>query len=121
MSLGPGLVLIWVGYVAVPAWLQIDGPRWFEPPWLLAQLLLAGGIAWGVDALRRRLQQPVLADDGKRRSSIARPVKQDKQRPARPAQEQKQADSPTELLQRARSKRRRRDDPEQDIIMLELD
>jgi hypothetical protein len=121
LSLGPGLVLIWAGYVAVPAWLQIDGPRWFEPPWLLAQLLLAGGIAWSVDALRRRLQQPILADGGKRRSFAAQQVEQQMRQSDQPAQAQKQVVSPTELLQKARSKRRRRDDPEQDIIMLELD
>lgn len=120
LSLGPGLVLIWGGYVAVPAWLQLDGPRWFEPPWLLAQILLAGGVAWVVDALRRWLQQPVLANDGQRHSP-ARSVKQEKRQSVRSTQVQKQVDSPDELLQQARTKRRRRDDPEEDIIMLELD
>jgi hypothetical protein len=120
LSLGPGLVLIWVGYVAVPAWLQVEGPGWIDPPWLLAQLLLAGGIAWSVDALRRRLQQPVLADSGKRRPYV-HSVKSEKPQSGRPAQAQKQADSPDELLQRVKPKRRGRDDAEQDIIMLELD
>ena len=120
LSLGPGLVLIWLGYVVVPAWLQIDGPRWAEPPWLPAQLLLAGGIAWGVDALRRRLQQPVLLGEEKHRPLVAHPVKPEPRRSDRAAEAQEQAASPIELLQNARSKRRRRDDPE-DIIMLELD
>jgi hypothetical protein len=58
-SLGPGLLLIWAAYVAVPSWLRVDGPRWFDPLWLPAQVLWAGVIAWCLDAVVRYLQRPV--------------------------------------------------------------
>jgi hypothetical protein len=116
LSLGPGLVMIWAGYVAVPTWLQVNGPTWFEPLWLPAQLLMAGGMAWSVDALRRHLQRPVLADEAKPAAQSM--IGQDE--PAT-AQAHKRVVAPDELLRRARPRRRRRNDGDQDIIMLELD
>jgi hypothetical protein len=118
LSLGPGVIVIWAGYVAVPTWLRVDGPRWFAPLWLPAQLLLAAGVAWSVDALRRRLQRPVLAGDVR---PSPRSIKRGKPEPVKPEQAQERAVGPAELLKRARSERRRRDDSDQDIIMLELD
>jgi hypothetical protein len=59
LSLGPGLMLIWAGYVALPSWLQVEGPRWFDPPWLPAQVVWAGLVAWCLDGLLRYLHRPV--------------------------------------------------------------
>jgi hypothetical protein len=59
LSLGPGLVLIWAGYVAVPFWLQVAGPRWRDPAWLPALVLLSGFVAWCLDGLVRYLHRPV--------------------------------------------------------------
>lgn len=59
LSLAPGLVAIWAGYVAVPSWLQVPGPRWLDPAWLPAQVVLAGAMALGLDGLLRYLQQPL--------------------------------------------------------------
>jgi len=61
LSLVPGLVVIWTGYVAVPSWLQVPGPRWLLPLWLPAQVVLAGVMALGIDGLLRYLQQPMMA------------------------------------------------------------
>jgi len=61
LSLVPGLVLIWAGYAAVSSWLQVEGPRWLDPLWLPAQVVLAGGFALGLDGLVRYLRQPILA------------------------------------------------------------
>jgi hypothetical protein len=59
LSLVPGLIVIWAGFVAVPSWLQVPGPRWLDPLWLPAQIVLAGVVALGVDGLLRYLQQPL--------------------------------------------------------------
>jgi hypothetical protein len=61
LSLGPGILMLWAGYVAVPSWLQIEGPRWFDPLWLPAQIVLAGIVTWGLDGLVRYLNQPIVA------------------------------------------------------------
>ena len=61
LSLVPGVVVIWAGYVAVPSWLQMPGPRWLVPLWLPAQVVLAGAMALGIDGLLRHLQQPMMA------------------------------------------------------------
>ena len=61
LSLVPGMVLIWAGYAAVSSWLQVEGPRWLDPLWLPAQIVLAGGFALGLDGLMRYLRQPILA------------------------------------------------------------
>ena len=61
LSLGPGLWLIWAGYVAVPSWLQIEGPRWFVPRSLPAQVVWAGAVAWALDSLVQYLRRPVIA------------------------------------------------------------
>jgi hypothetical protein len=59
LSLGPGLLLIWAGYVAIPSWLRIEGPGWLEPRWLPAHVVWVGLAAWVVDGLLRALHQPV--------------------------------------------------------------
>ena len=63
LSLGPGLLLIWVGYVALPAWLRMEGPGWLDPPRLPAQLVWVGLVAWGLDGLLHYLHRPVSPDD----------------------------------------------------------
>jgi hypothetical protein len=70
LSLGPGLLLIWAGYVAIPSWLSIEGPGWFEPRWLLAHVLWVGLVAWGLDGLLRALHRPVSPDGWSTRSSV---------------------------------------------------
>ena len=50
-----------MGYVAVPSWLQVVGPRWLEPRWLAVQVLLAGTVAWVLDGLVCYLSQPLKA------------------------------------------------------------
>jgi hypothetical protein len=60
LSLGPGVLLIWAGYAAVPSWLRVGVVRWFDPPWLPAQVLWAAGVVWCLDGLLRYLQRPVL-------------------------------------------------------------
>ena len=59
LSLGLGLLLIWAGYVALPYWLRIEGPGWFDPPRLPAQLLWVGLVAWGLDGLLHYLHRPL--------------------------------------------------------------
>jgi hypothetical protein len=59
LSLGPGLLLIWAGYVALPYWLQIEGPGWLDPPRLPVQLLWVGLVAWGLDGLLHYLHRPL--------------------------------------------------------------
>jgi hypothetical protein len=59
LSLGPGLLLIWAGYVAIPWWLRVDGPGWLEPRWLPAHVVWVGLAAWGLDGLLRALHRPV--------------------------------------------------------------
>jgi hypothetical protein len=70
LGLGPGLWLIWAGYVLVPTWLQVEGPRWHDPRWLPAQVVWAGGVAWGTDSLVRYLRRPV---GGEGKGSFANP------------------------------------------------
>ena len=60
LSLGPGIVLIWAGYAAVPCWLRLGEVWWFDPPWLPAQVLWAAGVAWCLDGLLRYVRRPVL-------------------------------------------------------------
>jgi hypothetical protein len=60
LSLGPGMFLIWAGYVVVPAWLGLPGPHWLEPLWLPAQILRAGVIAWCVASFFRYLDRPLV-------------------------------------------------------------
>jgi hypothetical protein len=59
LSLVPGLVLVWIGFVALSTWLGVDGPRWLDPPWLVAQTVWLGIVAWVCDALLRYLRRPV--------------------------------------------------------------
>jgi hypothetical protein len=59
LSLTPGVLTIWFGYVAVSSWLQVPGPRWLDPLWLPAQVVLAGFVALGLDGLWRYLHQPI--------------------------------------------------------------
>jgi hypothetical protein len=59
LSLGPGLLLVWAGYVAIPLWLQIEGPGWLEPRWLPLHILWVGVAAWLLDGLLRALHRPV--------------------------------------------------------------
>jgi hypothetical protein len=71
LSLGPGLLLIWAGYVAVPFWLQVEGPEWLDPPWLPAQIVVTGLVAWCLDGLLRYLHQPVSPDSWFVRSAVS--------------------------------------------------
>jgi len=59
LSLVPGVVAVWAGYVVVPSWLQVPGPRLLDPLWLPAQVVLAAAVAIGVDGLLRYLHQPL--------------------------------------------------------------
>jgi hypothetical protein len=59
LSLLPGLALIWMGFVALPAWLGVEGPRWLDPPWLTVQTVWLGLVAWLADAVLRHLRRPV--------------------------------------------------------------
>jgi hypothetical protein len=59
LGLLPGLVLVWAAFVAVPAWLGVAGPGWFDPSWLAMQIVWLGLVAWCLDALLRYLQRPV--------------------------------------------------------------
>jgi hypothetical protein len=72
LSLVPGLLLIWAGYVALAYWLRIDGPGWFDPPRLPAQLLWVGLVAWGLDGLLHYLHRPVSPEGWSTRSTPAR-------------------------------------------------
>jgi len=67
LSLLPGLLLLWIGFVALSTWLGVDGPRWLDPPWLVAQTVWLGIVAWACDALLRYLRRPVLLDAPERR------------------------------------------------------
>lgn len=105
LSLVPGLVAIWAGYVAVPSWLQVPGPRWFDPLWLPAQVVLAGAMALGLDGLVRYLQQPLPVRQQPVRVSVpaageqrrtARPRRWPFARVARPAQATQAAQRPRE-------------------------
>jgi hypothetical protein len=135
LCLVPGLVLIWAGYVVGASWLQVPGPRWLDPPWLPAQVVLVGAVVVGIDGLLRYLRQPLLARQPPVR--VAVPVAQ--QRPPRRAVGRGQSvqDSAPRILEgsgeqvqvRAQdgqaggkvqsSKERRRQGD--DIIMIELD
>lgn len=108
LSLGPGLLLIWAGYVAVPMWLQWPGALWFEPRWLAAQVVWAGAVAWSLDRLGRYFGEPVLGGDVA--PIVARP---------RPEKRSIKTSGSPHLPQKARSKSSARED--EDIIMLELD
>jgi hypothetical protein len=143
LSLGPGVLLIWAGYVAVPSWLQVEGPRWLDPIWLPAQVVLAGVVAWGLDGLLRYLGQPVVATSPSRNSREettepgvlqARTEKSARRRSARLRKrsawrggsrsgtsvvERRGGDDPLKLLGRARPKAQGQD--QEDIIMLEID
>ncbi len=72
LSLGPGLLLVWAGYVAIPQWLQIVGPGWFDPRWLPAHVVWVGLVAWGLDGLLRALHRPVSPGRWSVRSSLLR-------------------------------------------------
>ncbi len=118
LSLGPGLALIWAGYVAVPTWLQIDGPRWREPLWLPAQVLLAGALAWGIDAWGRYLRQPVLGRLSAAWSAAARPGFGGMRGRKRSSPRRPQSSLPGGDVSASRTPKSQDD---QDIIMLELD
>ena len=121
LSLGPGMWLVWAGYVAVPLWLQVEGPRWLDPPWLPAQVVLAGLVVWGVDGLVGYLRQPIVV----RRRASGAPASSTPpgRRAARPS---RRAHDPMELLTRWRQgdrdeRRAAKGRDQEDIIMIELD
>lgn len=58
LCLLPGLALVWLGFAALPAWLGVDGPQWLDPPWLVAQMMWMGVVAWVLDAMLRYLHRP---------------------------------------------------------------
>jgi len=110
LSLGPGMFWVWAGYVAVPGWLGLEVPRWFEPRWLPAQVLLSGVIAWLVGLVGQYLERPLL---GLRSGRATRPVS---------AQACDSRCGNGRMVQEnvtARKKKKVHDD--QDIIMIELD
>jgi hypothetical protein len=55
----PGLLLVWLGFVALPGWLGVEGPRWLEPTWLVVQTAWLGLVAWALDTALRYLRRPV--------------------------------------------------------------
>jgi hypothetical protein len=59
LSLLAGLAVIWASFVALPAWLGLDGPQWLDPPWLIVQTVWLGLVAWTFDAFLRYLRRPV--------------------------------------------------------------
>jgi hypothetical protein len=141
LSLVPGIVVIWAGYVAVPSWLQVPGPRWLDPLWLPAQVVLAAAVAIGVDGLLRYLRQPLLARQRPVRVAVpAAALRRQKKRPpsgpqvrsrGRPEQGRKariigSAEAQPTVAGDQRTggdspaSRGRRED-EDDIIMIELD
>lgn len=111
LSIGPGLLLVWGGYVAVPSWLQVDGPRWSDPLWLPAQVSLAGLVAWSLDSLLCYLQRPV--------TPAGRRVKV-KHRVA-PAEAPTRGQTGSPPLESLKRRSRSRAKAEEDIIMIELD
>jgi hypothetical protein len=137
----PGVVAIWAGYVAVPSWLQMPGPRWLVPLWLPAQVVLAGAMSLGIDGLLRHLQQPMMARQravpvsvpsrrakrrrARRRSWLGRVARtgiQDSRSPQggdRVSVPSRVSDTPEASGRKAES--RRQNDQEEDIIMIELD
>lgn len=138
LSLGPGLVLIWAGYVAVPTWLPVmGGASWLEPVWLPAQVLLAGALAWCVYGLGQHLRRPVVASRGGRSNDefkvrLARallgnrPRTRDTRMAASHVRHEVTSDGsqihqgdPVAVLRKRKPARRAQDD--EDIIMLELD
>jgi hypothetical protein len=59
LGLLPGLLLLWAGFVVLPAWLGLAGPGWLDPPWLVIQVVWLGLVAWALDAFLRYLHRPV--------------------------------------------------------------
>jgi hypothetical protein len=145
LSLVPGLVLIWAGYAAVSSWLQVEGPRWLDPLWLPAQVVLAGVFALGLDGLVRYLQQPILA---RREQAVAVSVpRKERKKPGRLSRRGREARAhpvpakPQTVVSRASEQRdsqpphiigeestapsaggeKSRNKQGQDIIMIELD
>lgn len=108
LGLVPGLILIWAGYVAVPMWLQWPGASWFEPRWLMAQVVWAGAVAWSVDRMSRYFSEPVLGGEVMPAAARPRPEKRPVKVPGSP-----------DLSKKARPKSSSHQDD--DIIMLELD
>jgi hypothetical protein len=64
LSLLAGLAVIWASFVALPAWLGLEGPRWLDPPWLVVQTVWLGAVAWTCDAFLRTLRRPVPFEAG---------------------------------------------------------
>lgn len=118
LSLGPALVILWAGYVAVPSWLQIAGPRWLIPRWLPAQVLLAGVGAWVIDSLARYFQRPVVSG-GAVRPFAPRFSWFSKRPRSRWQDEGKSARDPLVLIKKTQPQKQ--NEGEDDIIMLELD
>jgi hypothetical protein len=124
LSLGPGTLLIWMGYVAVPSWLRVDGPRWADPRWLPLQVMLASVVAWGLDGLVGYLVQPI--SSGRRRvrpsRSSARSRERRRSRGRRP---EIRGTDPLDLLTPYRDEEQAKPKPkakdQEDIIMIELD
>jgi hypothetical protein len=132
LSLGPGLTLVWAGYVAVPSWLGVEGPTWLDPLWLPAQVVLAGFFAWGLDGLMHYLSQPVVARRRPVRTSASPlsplPSSSSPSRDRRPTgrrshRSRQGVRDPLDLLKKATSKgaSERKEREEEDIIMIELD
>jgi hypothetical protein len=126
LSLGPGTLSIWMGYVAVPSWLQVDGPRWAEPRWLPVQVVLASVVAWGLDGLVGYLAQPIAS--GRRRvpvRSSRSSIRSSERRPGRGRRPESRRADPLDLLTPYRDEEQAKPKPkakdQEDIIMIELD
>jgi hypothetical protein len=72
LCLAPGLLLVWAGYVAIPSWLQIEGPGWLNPRWLPTHVVWVGLVVWGLDGFVRALHRPVSPEGWSVRSSLLR-------------------------------------------------
>lgn len=124
LSMGPGTLSIWMGYVAVPTWLRVDGPRWADPRWLPVQVVLASVVAWGLDGLVGYLAQPIVP--GQRQVGPARSsALASDRRPSRRRRPQHRKVDPLDLLtpyrdeEQTKPKSKAKD--QEDIIMIELD
>ena len=94
LSLGPALLALWTGYVAVPVWLQMTGTRWFHPLWLPAAVVLAGLLAWSMDGLLRYLGQPLVGTSVRREKTRPLAVPTGRSATRRPPRAERRRSSP---------------------------
>jgi hypothetical protein len=137
LSLVPGVIVVWAGYVAVPSWLQVPGPRWADPLWLPAQIVLAAAMAVGISGLLRYLRQPLLSRPQAVRVSVPSASRSNRGRAGKGRARNGSSTAPKRariigrdsVLQSQAAKKKTggdspskgRRDGESDIIMIELD